>query len=114
MIAKTSAAGRICNVSYAFGLMASPNSSAYNASKFAVRGFTEALTQEMRAEFGDRMRVTCVYPGGVKTSIAPHRSHQAWIIAQWLKPSTGSRGLIPRLLLPKYCTGLRMERYAYS
>ena len=70
VIADTSTAGRICNVSSAFGLMASPNSSAYNASKFAVRGFTEALAQEMNAEYGDRVRVTCVYPGGVKTPIA--------------------------------------------
>jgi NAD(P)-dependent dehydrogenase (short-subunit alcohol dehydrogenase family) len=70
VITESSTAGRICNVSSAFGLMASPNSAAYNASKFAVRGFTEALAQEMRAEFGNRVRVTCGYPGGVKTSIA--------------------------------------------
>lgn len=68
-IAAASGAGRICNISSAFGIMASPNSSAYNASKFAVRGFTEALIQELAAT-APNIKVTGVYPGGVRTSIA--------------------------------------------
>ncbi|MDN2495319.1 acetoin dehydrogenase [Nocardia sp. 852002-20019_SCH5090214] len=60
--------GHVVNVSSVFGLMAIPSQSAYNASKFAVRGFTEALRQEMRI---GRLPVgvTCVHPGGVRTNI---------------------------------------------
>ena len=56
----------IVNVSSLFGLMALPLQSAYNASKFAVRGFTEALKMELAAS---TVRVSCVHPGGIKTSI---------------------------------------------
>lgn len=61
--------GHIVNLSSAFGLMSAPGYSAYNAAKFAVRGFTEALRQEMESD-GHPVKVTCVYPGGVRTSIA--------------------------------------------
>lgn len=61
--------GRIVNVSSAFGVMSAPGYSAYNASKFAVRGFTEALNQELRLT-SRTARATCVIPGGLKTSIA--------------------------------------------
>ena len=46
-----------------------PSQSAYNAAKFAVRGFTEALRQEMLIA-GHPVEVTCVHPGGIKTAIA--------------------------------------------
>lgn len=61
--------GHIVNVSSVFGLMAIPSQSAYNAAKFAVRGFTEALRQEMRIG-RHPVGVTCVHPGGIKTNIA--------------------------------------------
>lgn len=61
--------GRIVNVSSAFGVMSAPGYSAYNSSKFAVRGFTEALNQELRLA-SRTARATCVIPGGIKTSIA--------------------------------------------
>ncbi|MEW1881066.1 SDR family oxidoreductase [Rhodococcus sp. NPDC080181] len=61
--------GRIVNVSSAFGFMSAPGYSAYNSSKFAVRGFTEALNQELRLA-SRTARATCVIPGGLKTSIA--------------------------------------------
>ena len=61
--------GRIINVSSVFGVMSAPGYSAYNASKFAVRGFTEALNQELRL-VSRTARATCVIPGGLKTSIA--------------------------------------------
>jgi NAD(P)-dependent dehydrogenase (short-subunit alcohol dehydrogenase family) len=48
--------------------VAAAHYSAYNASKFAVRGFTEALRQEMAID-GHPVSVTCVYPGGVRTPI---------------------------------------------
>ncbi len=59
--------GHIVNVSSAFGLFAVPTQAAYNASKFAVRGFTEALYQEMVLA-GHPVKVTTVYPGATETS----------------------------------------------
>src|SRR3954468_18124114 len=61
--------GHVVNVSSVFGLLAVPGQGAYNAAKFAVRGFTEALSQEMVLA-GHPVRVTCVHPGGIKTAIA--------------------------------------------
>ena len=61
--------GHVVNISSLFGLMAVPGQSAYNAAKFAVRGFTEALRQEMLVN-GHPVQVTCVHPGGIKTAIA--------------------------------------------
>ena len=61
--------GHVVNISSLFGLMAVPSQSAYNAAKFAVRGFTEALRQEMLVN-GHPVHVTCVHPGGIKTAIA--------------------------------------------
>jgi NADP-dependent 3-hydroxy acid dehydrogenase YdfG len=61
--------GHIVNVSSVFGLLAVPGQAAYNAAKFAVRGFTEALRQEMIVA-GHPVKVTCVHPGGIKTAIA--------------------------------------------
>lgn len=58
--------GAIVNVSSVFGLMGVPTQSAYNASKFAVRGFTEALRQELD---GTNILATSVHPGGIKTNI---------------------------------------------
>jgi len=61
--------GHITNVSSVFGFIGVPTQSAYNAAKFAVRGFTEALRQEMQVE-GTGIGVSCVHPGGIKTNIA--------------------------------------------
>ncbi len=61
--------GRLVNISSLFGLMAVPGQSAYNAAKFAVRGLTEAIRQEMVVS-GAPVQVTCVHPGGIKTAIA--------------------------------------------
>lgn len=61
--------GHVVNVSSLFGLLSIPSQSAYNAAKFAVRGFTEALRQEMLIA-RHPVHVTCVHPGGIKTAIA--------------------------------------------
>ena len=61
--------GHVVNISSVFGLLAVPGQGAYNAAKFAVRGFTEALRQEMIVA-GHPVKVTCVHPGGIKTAIA--------------------------------------------
>jgi short-subunit dehydrogenase len=51
------------------GIIAMPTQGAYNASKFAVRGYTEALRMELELE-GVTVSATCVHPGGVATNIA--------------------------------------------
>ena len=56
----------IVNISSIFGIIALPTQSQYNASKFAVRGFTESLRQEVK---DSNLFVSCVHPGGIKTSI---------------------------------------------
>lgn len=61
--------GHVVNISSIFGLLSVPGQSAYNAAKFGVRGFTEALRQEMVLN-GHPVEVTCVHPGGVRTAIA--------------------------------------------
>lgn len=66
---KEAGEGHIVNVSSVFGLVGIPSQSAYNAAKFAVRGFTESLRQELDlAHYG--VSCTCVHPGGIKTNIA--------------------------------------------
>jgi short-subunit dehydrogenase len=60
------AAAHIVNISSLFGMIAPPGQAAYCASKFAVRGFTEALRHEME---GTNIAVSVVHPGGVKTNI---------------------------------------------
>jgi NADP-dependent 3-hydroxy acid dehydrogenase YdfG len=64
----TSGDGHVVNISSLFGLIAVPGQSAYNAAKFAVRGFTEALRQEMLIA-KHPVKVTCVHPGGIKTAV---------------------------------------------
>ncbi|MGH8461902.1 MAG: SDR family NAD(P)-dependent oxidoreductase [Stenotrophobium sp.] len=66
---KASGDGHVINVSSVFGLFAQPSQSAYNATKFAVRGFTESLRQELDIA-RNGVSATCVHPGGIKTNIA--------------------------------------------
>ncbi|MCK0537272.1 SDR family NAD(P)-dependent oxidoreductase [Alcanivorax quisquiliarum] len=66
---KQSGEGHIVNVSSVFGLVGIPTQSAYNAAKFAVRGFTESLRMELEIE-GSPVSCSCVHPGGIKTNIA--------------------------------------------
>ncbi|HEY2460358.1 MAG TPA: SDR family NAD(P)-dependent oxidoreductase [Candidatus Acidoferrum sp.] len=57
----------IVNISSIFGIIAPTGQTAYSASKFAVRGFTEALRHEL-AETS--VAVSCVHPGGIRTAIS--------------------------------------------
>jgi NAD(P)-dependent dehydrogenase (short-subunit alcohol dehydrogenase family) len=57
----------IVNISSVFGIVAPAGQSAYSASKFGVRGFTEALRHELD---GTTIFVSCVHPGGIRTAIA--------------------------------------------
>ena len=60
--------GHVVNISSMYGLFAVQGQSAYNSAKFAVRGFTEALRQEMIVA-GHPVKVTCVHPGYIKTPL---------------------------------------------
>ncbi len=64
---RKSAEARIVNLSSIFGIISPPEQSAYSASKFAVRGFSNSLRHELE---GSNVGVTVVHPGGVATSIA--------------------------------------------
>ena len=66
---KQSGEGHIINTSSIFGLTSQPTQSAYNSSKFAVRGFTESLRQELDIEICG-VSALCVHPGGIRTNIA--------------------------------------------
>jgi short-subunit dehydrogenase len=61
--------GHIVNISSLFGLVSMPDQSFYNAAKYAVRGFSEALREEMLID-GHPVAVTVVHPGGIKTAVA--------------------------------------------
>ncbi len=62
----------IVNISSLFGLIGVPTQAAYNASKFAVRGYTEALRQEL---YDTNINVACVHPGGIRTNITRNARH---------------------------------------
>lgn len=64
---KSTGKAHIVNVSSIFGLCGIPTQAAYNASKFAIRGFTESLSQELN---GTGVSVSIVFPGGILTNIA--------------------------------------------
>jgi len=56
--------GQIVNIASVAGLMGNPNISAYNATKFGLRGFTDAVMKEVR---NHNIKVTCFYPGSIAT-----------------------------------------------
>ncbi|MBL4794673.1 MAG: SDR family NAD(P)-dependent oxidoreductase [Pseudomonadales bacterium] len=66
---KKAESGHIINISSVFGLIGIPTLSAYNSAKFAVRGFTEALRQELEIA-GYNISCSSIHPGGIKTNIA--------------------------------------------
>ncbi len=57
---------QIVNISSMFGFIGIPSQISYNASKYAVRGFSEALSSELS---GTQVGVTCVHPGGIRTNV---------------------------------------------
>ena len=66
---KKSGEGHICNVSSVFGFMAPAGMGAYNASKFAIRGYNETLRAELDIE-DCGVSLSSIHPGGIKTNIA--------------------------------------------
>jgi butyryl-CoA dehydrogenase len=65
---KAAGEGHVINLSSVFGLVSVPGQAAYNAAKFAVRGFTDTLRMELEIERAP-VSVTTIHPGGVKTNI---------------------------------------------
>jgi len=59
--------GQVVNISSIFGMISQPGHSPYNASKFAVRGFTESLRIELSTS---KVGVTSIHPGGIATNVA--------------------------------------------
>ncbi|HEX7176476.1 MAG TPA: SDR family NAD(P)-dependent oxidoreductase [Pyrinomonadaceae bacterium] len=76
---RASGDARVVNLSSVFGLVAPPEQVAYAASKFAVRGFSEALRHELE---GSGVGVTVVHPGGVATSISEQARVPAGVSAE--------------------------------
>ena len=68
--------GHVVTMSSLFGLLSIPGQSLYNATKYAVRGFSESLREEMLVA-GHPVGVTVVHPGGIKTAIA-RRGRVSW------------------------------------
>jgi short-subunit dehydrogenase len=64
---KASDDARLVNLSSVYGIISPPGQTAYSASKFAVRGFSNALRHELASS---KVGVTVVHPGGIATSIA--------------------------------------------
>ena len=73
--------GWIVNISSVFGMMGYPTQSAYNASKYAVRGLTEAMALEM-AITDPNVAVIRVHPGGIKTNVAKNSKRIALLPGQ--------------------------------
>jgi len=74
--------GHIINLSSIFGIFAQPGMSSYNATKYAVRGFTESLRMELDMTRSG-VSATCVHPGGIRTNIA-HSTRMSPSMAQLL------------------------------
>jgi NADP-dependent 3-hydroxy acid dehydrogenase YdfG len=70
----------IVNISSIFAMVSMPTQSIYNASKAAVRGFSDALREELR---GSCVRVLCVHPGGIQTRIAQQARLGDWLYRLW-------------------------------
>ena len=87
---KKSKWGHIINVSSLFGLISTPNTSAYNAAKFAVRGFTESLRIELMMDC-KHVNVSCVHPGGIKTNIVNSARDGGEVIGYATKLSSEER-----------------------
>jgi len=85
----------VVNVSSLFGLMTPRGQSAYSASKFALRGFSEVLRAELDR---DRIGVTTVYPGGIRTHIADNARTASGLDAE--TDRSGRRGFQQLLTYP--------------
>jgi short-subunit dehydrogenase len=95
---RKSGEGHIVNLSSLFGLMSLPSQGAYNATKFAVRGFTESLRQELDVD-GGQISATSVHPGGIKTNIAKSARFDASTSKMTGQSAESSKVLFERLFI---------------
>jgi short-subunit dehydrogenase len=99
-------AAQLVNISSIFGIVAPPGQTAYCASKFAVRGFSEALRHEL-LDAGSSVGLTLVHPGGVRTAIADNarvaqavsdaerqRQQAAWRVLLRLEPADAAQQIV--------------------
>lgn len=94
--------GFIVNVSSVFGMVGVPTQSAYNAAKFAVRGFSESLAQELDIARGrdaaqGNVRCASVHPGGIRTNIV--RSARTGELGGYLDDAGQAAELFDRLAM---------------
>lgn len=75
--------GALVNVSSVFGLIGPPNATDYAATKFAVRGFTEALMAEF---YGSDVQIHCLHPGGIRTDIAAGSGNERFAAEKLITP----------------------------
>ena len=87
---RASSEGHVINISSIFGILPAPANGSYCAAKFAVRGFTEALRQELELTKAP-VSATCVHPGGIKTNIARAARYSSNIGALGLDPLSSRR-----------------------
>lgn len=88
---KAAGEGHVVNISSVFGLVGIPSQSAYNAAKFAVRGFTEALRIELDIE-DCGVSATTIHPGGIKTNIAKNARIDESVIELGQDPQDAKAG----------------------
>ncbi len=95
---RASGDGHVVNMSSVFGLFSQPSQGTYNSSKFAVRGFTEALRQEL--EFSRApVSATCVHPGGIRTNIARAARFNDSVLEMYGGDVANGRTRVERMLL---------------
>ncbi|MEM6261228.1 MAG: SDR family oxidoreductase [Bacteroidota bacterium] len=101
--------GHIVNISSIFGLVGVPTQAAYNATKFAVRGFTEALRRELAES---PIGVTCVHPGGIRTQIAERGKFAAspQSRARWIKGFDKMAKTTPEAAAANIVNGVRRNK----
>jgi NAD(P)-dependent dehydrogenase (short-subunit alcohol dehydrogenase family) len=104
--------GHLINTSSIFGLITVPTQAAYHASKFAVRGYSECLRQELA---GDGVRVSYVMPGGVKTNVVRNSRYRVSDNRSPTKDEAVARfealaGLTPDAAAAQILTGVARNR----
>ena len=97
--------GWIVNISSIFGIVAMPSQAAYCASKYAIRGFSEVLWEELQ-DIG----VSVVHPGGIATSIVDKAPSSARAYKEKLSTFFASRALKPERAASQLLEGLRNEK----
>ena len=96
---KKTGEGHIINTSSLFGLTAQPTQSAYNSTKFAVRGFTESLRQELDIE-NSGVSALSVQPGGSRTNIANDARMSDSIKSMGMNPEKSAKAFNKLLRMP--------------